>query len=193
KVLSNKLPNVVNALPDNKPTTPENEVKHFEAEQKVEPENVNPSFTSSTKLKKPAEIIPPIPPTHENYVRYVEAHKENNQTITFDSSIIQNIAIEVVYETSTINNFSEVVREVDKQMPPHTPTGNPTIYAMYEDGNDDGPPEYNNQQNNLAERITELEKRLDQTITELAAAKEITRVQKKYQFIFPQIQARAEE
>ncbi|CAG8819149.1 23894_t:CDS:2, partial [Gigaspora rosea] len=172
KVLSNKLPNVVNALPDNKPTTPENEVKHFEAEQKVEPENVNPSFTSSTKLKKPAEIIPPIPPTHENYVLY----KENNQNITFDSSIIQNIAIEVVYETPTINNFSEVVREVDKRTPPHTPTGNPTVYAMYEDGNDDGPLEYNNQQKNLAERITELEKRLDQTITELVAAKEITRL-----------------
>jgi len=51
----------------------------------------------------------------------------------------------------------------------------------------------NEQQNNLAERITELEKRLDQTITELAEAKEMAQVQKKYQFIFPQIQARAEE
>ena len=73
RVLSNKLPNVVNTLPSDKPVTPENEVKHFE----VEPEKVNPLFTSSTKLKKPAENIPPIPPTHENYVRYAEARSRN--------------------------------------------------------------------------------------------------------------------
>jgi hypothetical protein len=91
KVLSNKLPNVVNTLTNDKPVTPENEVKHFEVEQKAEPENVNTSFASPTKLKKPAENIPPISPTHENYLRYVENHFHRRASSNHDDYNTVNI------------------------------------------------------------------------------------------------------